>query len=252
MNFVIRLRSCYIQLVTQLLLFFTEIIERGDPMCGRFSLATELTRLIEKFQFIFADHLRPRYNIAPSQTILTVAQGKDERVGKFMRWGLIPCWAKDARIGYKMINARAETLAEKPAYKTPFCKQRCLIPADGFYEWKKLGERKQPYRFQLKNGDPFAFAGLWDRWKQGNEILFSCTIITVSPNPLASKVHNRMPLILPEDAYDLWLSPNTDPDSLQTLFLPYPEEEMEAYPVSPLVNSPQNDDSSLTVPVDLP
>lgn len=206
---------------------------------------------MEKFQFIFADNISPRYNIAPSQPVLAIVHGKNGRTGKSMRWGLVPFWAKDIRIGYKMINARAETLAAKPAYKYPFRKQRCLIPADGFYEWKRLGERKQPYRFQLKNGEPFVFAGLWDRWKHGNETLVSCTIITVEPNSLARKVHNRMPLILPEDAWELWLHPDTDPDYLQSLFLPYPEKEMEAYPVSPLVNSPRNDDPSLKEPVDL-
>ncbi|MGA8943941.1 MAG: SOS response-associated peptidase [Thermoactinomyces sp.] len=220
-------------------------------MCGRFSLATELTRLMEKFRFILANEISPHYNIAPSQTILTVTCGKDGRVGKLMKWGLVPYWAKDPKIGCRMINARAETLAEKPAYKIPFRKQRCLIPADGFYEWKKLGEKKQPYRYQLKNGEPFAFAGLWDRWKQGNKTLYSCTIITVDPNPLVNKVHNRMPLILPEDAYDLWLSPNAGSDCLQTLFKPYPEAEMEAFPVSSRVNSPRNDDPSLVEPVDL-
>jgi putative SOS response-associated peptidase YedK len=211
-------------------------------MCGRFSLSTGLTTLKEKFQFIFTDETKPRYNIAPSQSILTVVQNNNDRVGKQMRWGLVPFWAKDIKIGYKMINARAETINEKPAYKHPFQKQRCLILADGFYEWKKQEKEKQPYRFQLKNGEPFAFAGLWDRWDKGEETLYSCTIITTKPNNLTKEVHDRMPVILPEDAYDLWLNPNmTDIDYLKSLLVPYPEEEMAAYPVSTLVNSPKND-----------
>jgi putative SOS response-associated peptidase YedK len=211
-------------------------------MCGRFSLSTGLTTLKEKFQFIFTDETKPRYNIAPSQSILTVVQNNNDRVGKQMRWGLVPFWAKDIKIGYKMINARAETINEKPAYKHPFQKQRCLILADGFYEWKKQEKEKQPYRFQLKNGEPFAFAGLWDRWDKGEETLYSCTIITTKPNNLTKEVHDRMPVILSEDAYDLWLNPNmTDIDYLKSLLVPYPEEEMAAYPVSTLVNSPKND-----------
>jgi putative SOS response-associated peptidase YedK len=217
-------------------------------MCGRFSLSTGLTTLKEKFQFNFTDETKPRYNIAPSQSILTVVQNDNDRVGKQMRWGLIPFWAKDIKIGYKMINARAETIDEKPAYKHPFQKQRCLILADGFYEWKKQGKEKQPYRFKLKNGEPFAFAGLWDRW----ETLYSCTIITTKPNNLTKEVHDRMPVILPKDTYDLWLNPNmTETDYLKSLLVPYPEEEMVAYPVSTLVNSPKNDIPSVMEPIQL-
>jgi putative SOS response-associated peptidase YedK len=221
-------------------------------MCGRFSLSTGLTTLKEKFQFIFTDETKPRYNIAPSQSILTVVQNDNDRVGKQMRWGLIPFWAKDIKIGYKMINARAETIDEKPAYKHPFQKQRCLILADGFYEWKKQGKEKQPYRFQLKNGEPFAFAGLWDRRDKGEETLYSCTIITTKPNNLTKEVHDRMPVILPKDTYDLWLNPNmTETDYLKSLLVPYPEEEMVAYPVSTLVNSPKNDIPSVMEPIQL-
>jgi putative SOS response-associated peptidase YedK len=177
-----------------------------------------------------------------------VVQNDNDRVGKQMRWGLIPFWAKDIKIGYKMINARAETIDEKPAYKHPFQKQRCLILADGFYEWKKQGKEKQPYRFKLKNGEPFAFAGLWDRW----ETLYSCTIITTKPNNLTKEVHDRMPVILPKDTYDLWLNPNmTETDYLKSLLVPYPEEEMVAYPVSTLVNSPKNDIPSVMEPIQL-
>lgn len=220
-------------------------------MCGRFSLSTDLSTLQEKFQFIFHDEIRPRYNIAPSQSILTVVDHEQKRVGKRMRWGLIPFWAKDMKIGYKMINARAETVAEKTAYRQAFRKQRCLILADGFYEWKKNDGQKQPYRFQLKNREPFAFAGLWDRWDKEDEPIISCTLITTRPNKLIQTVHDRMPVILPPDAYDHWLNPQmNDQDYLLSLLQPYPEDQMEAYPVSNLVNSPKNDHPSILEPLE--
>lgn len=219
-------------------------------MCGRFSLSTDLTTLKEKFQFIFADEMQPRYNIAPGQTILTVVQEEANRVGKPMRWGLVPFWAKDHKIGYKMINARAETIHEKPSYRHSFQRKRCLILADGFYEWKKEGAQKKPFRFQLKNREPFAFAGAWDRWSKGENTLFSCTIITTTPNDLTKDVHDRMPVILPEDAYDLWLNPDsTDTEYLKSLLLPYPSGEMESYAVSTLVNSPKNDHPAIIEPL---
>jgi putative SOS response-associated peptidase YedK len=221
----------------------------GDLMCGRFSLAMDFNLLQEKFRFTFPDEWNPRYNIAPSQPVLTVTRQGNRRVGQPMRWGLVPFWAKDPKIGYKMINARAETLDERPAYKHPFRKQRCLIPADGFYEWKRSGKTKQPYRFQIKGGEPFAFAGLWDQWKQGTDFLYTCTIITTRPNALVGEVHNRMPVILREDDYETWLDPEmNNPVVLQSLLEPYPEEQMESYPVSQRVNSPKNDDPSLIEP----
>jgi putative SOS response-associated peptidase YedK len=162
----------------------------------------------------------------------------------FFTWGLIPSWAKDPSIGNRMINARAETLAEKPSFRSAFHRRRCLILADGFYEWRKDdGKSKTPMYIRLEDGSPFAFAGLWELWNapDGSQVL-SCTIITTEPNPLMEKIHNRMPVILPEKAYSLWLqSGEADPNALSELLKPYPAEEMVAYPVSRLVNSPDND-----------
>jgi putative SOS response-associated peptidase YedK len=179
-----------------------------------------------------------------------VLSNGEKREGFPMRWGLVPFWADDPKIGYKMINARAETVDEKASFKVPFRQQRCLILADGFYEWKKEGKEKQPYRFRLKNEKPFAFAGLWSKWTKGEEPLYTCTIITTKPNELTRKVHDRMPVILPEDTYNMWLDPNmSDTEFLKSLLLPYPAEEMETYPVSTLVNSPKNDLAEILSPL---
>ncbi|MCB1056336.1 MAG: SOS response-associated peptidase, partial [Acidobacteria bacterium] len=169
-----------------------------------------------------------------------------------MRWGLIPHWAKDPSIGNRLINARAETAAEKPAFRSSFSKRRCLVPADGFYEWQKTGGRKQPFYLQLKEHRPFAFAGLWARWKASeDETVQSFTLLTTTPNEVAAKVHDRMPVILPPESYDRWLDPELhDREALEALLLPYPAEAMEAYPVSTLVNSPQNDDPRCIEPID--
>jgi putative SOS response-associated peptidase YedK len=198
----------------------------------------------------FMEELQPRYNIAPTQSVLTVVQEKGKRIGKTMRWGLIPFWAKDVKIGYKMINARAETIDEKPMYKGLFKKQRCLILADGFYEWKKTGNEKHPYRFQMISGKPFAFAGLWDRWSNGDQSFITCSIITTTPNEITKEVHDRMPVILPPDAYQMWLEPDMkDTDYLKSLLQPYPADEMDAYEISTLVNSPKNDNPSILKPI---
>jgi putative SOS response-associated peptidase YedK len=219
-------------------------------MCGRFSLSSGLDQLERQFEMMLMDELKPRYNIAPTQPILTVVQEEGKRVGRNMRWGLVPFWAKDVKIGYKMINARAETIDEKSMYKGLFKKRRCLILADGFYEWKKVGKEKRPYRFQMINGKPFAFAGLWDRWSHEDETLITCTIITTQPNEITKEVHDRMPVILPPNAYETWLHPDMqDTDYLKTLLQPYPADEMDAYEVSTLVNSPKNDDPSILEPL---
>jgi len=186
----------------------------------------------------------PRYNIAPGQE-LPVVVAEDSRVLKLMRWGLVPGWAKDVSIGYKMINARAETISEKPSFKKPFREERCLIPADGFYEWKKMpnSRAKTPYRVCLKSEEPFAFAGLWDSWvsSEGKE-LQTYTIITTEPNDLVRPIHNRMPVILLPENEDKWLDTGLkDTSSLATMLKPYPSELMETYEISSLVNSPKND-----------
>lgn len=220
-------------------------------MCGRFSLSTDIERLRDVFGLEFKEELPPRYNIAPTQSVLTVVQHAGKRIGKMMRWGLIPVWAKDVKTGYKLINARAETIDEKPMFKQLLKKQRCLILADGFYEWQKVGGEKRPYRFQLRGGKPFAFAGLWDRWHRGSESLITCTIITTTANELTGQVHDRMPVILPSDAIEAWLHPqNQESTYLTSLLQAYSADEMEAYEVSPLVNSPKNDHPLILEPID--
>ena len=192
-----------------------------------------------------AINLNPRYNIAPSQYCPVIPQSDTENVYMY-RWGLIPFWAKDKSIGYKMINARSETVREKSSYKGPFKKQRCLVLADGFYEWQKVGKGKQPYRMVLKSGDPFHFAGLYSHWKDPEgKVVPTFTILTTEPNALVAPIHNRMPVILPAGATQKWLQVDADELDLLNLLRPLPEEEMEAYPVSAAVGNPRNDDESL-------
>ena len=212
-------------------------------MCGRFSLAEDISALQQYFDFEISEEISPRFNIAPSQRILTVISDGQKRRAGTMKWGLVPFWAKDEKIGYKMINARAEGIDEKPSFKHAFKRRRCLILTHGFYEWKKQEDgNKQPYRFIMKDKKPFAFAGLWETWKKGEQPLHSCTIITTTPNEVTEDVHDRMPVILHQDSYDLWLNPkNDDTEHLKSLLVPYPAEEMDLYPVSTMVNSPKND-----------
>lgn len=214
-------------------------------MCGRFTLtaaSADLEQLIPGLQI--QQPLTPRYNIAPSQPIPTVLNQEPRRLRE-LRWGLIPRGSKDPALGSKLINARAETLSQKFSFRDPFRRQRCLVLADGFYEWKAQGRHKVPHYIHLQNHRPFAFAGLWDRWRdpQGQEIL-SVVIITTRPNAIMQPIHSRMPMILSPQHYDLWLSADplssTDCQELQIL-QPYPAETMQAYPVSPQVNSPRID-----------
>lgn len=213
-------------------------------MCGRFALKAPPRTVQEHFHLPEAPHLSSRFNIPPSQAVAAVRHlpGKPFRQLDMLHWGLVPFWAKDAKIGYKMINARAETLAEKPAFRNAFKKRRCLIAADGFFEWRHTGKIRQPFFVQLKNGAVFGFAGLWESWDSpdGN-IIESCTIITVPANELIREIHDRMPVILQPDQYETWLCNPESKHSLNNLLKPYPAEEMETYPVSSLVNSPQND-----------
>ncbi|MFC1835864.1 SOS response-associated peptidase [Thermodesulfobacteriota bacterium] len=217
-------------------------------MCGRFVLMSVDKVVAEQFQISGEPPIKARYNIAPSQPIAVVRVSADsaERELKMLRWGLIPSWAKEKKIGYRMINARSETAAEKPAFRAAFKKRRCLIPADGFYEWKreKGKKQKQPYFIRMKAGKPFAMAGLWERWKDPEgEVIESTTIMTTSPNELLSRLHDRMPVILPPEAYETWLDPSMQTaDRLKPLLRPYASDEMEAYEVSTRVNRPANDD----------
>ncbi|MBT2677925.1 SOS response-associated peptidase [Bacillus sp. ISL-35] len=219
-------------------------------MCGRFSLFEDINSLKEQFQFEFPEDIDARYNIAPGQDILTVVDQGEGRIGGTMRWGLIPFWADDEKIGYRMINARAETVDEKASFKQALKQRRCLILADGFYEWKKEGKQKQPYRFSLKNRKPFAFAGLWESWNKGDRSITSCTIITTNPNEVTEKVHDRMPVILPENKIGMWLDTSIEnTDELKKLLVPYEAGQMDSYTVSTEINSAKNEGKALIAPL---
>lgn len=223
-------------------------------MCGRFTLTVDLAELAQSFPWLTVpdQSVQPRFNIAPTQPVAVVTNQGDRKLD-FFTWGLIPSWAEDPKIGSKMINARSETLAEKPSFRNAYKRRRCLIFADGFYEWRKEpgSSSKTPYYIHMKSNEPFGFAGLWEYWNSpyGDPVL-SCTIITTSPNLLVAPIHNRMPVILPKDAIDSWLKPGeAAPDELDHLLAPYPADSMEAYPVSTVVNSPANDIPQCIFPV---
>ncbi|MFY0546188.1 SOS response-associated peptidase [Brevibacillus sp. H7] len=213
-------------------------------MCGRYTLATEPEDLMERFQLkSLPFQLEARYNIAPGQLIPAIIGEQGERRIGQLRWGLVPYWAQDEKIGYKMINARAETLTEKAAFKQLFVRKRCLIPADGFYEWKQTEKGKQPMRILMRDGQLFSFAGLFDTWTSpdGRKV-HTCTIVTTKPNELVKDIHDRMPVIIRQEDEDLWLDRDTfDAERLQSLLVPYDATRMKAYPVSPLVGNPRND-----------
>ncbi|MBW4472280.1 MAG: SOS response-associated peptidase [Stenomitos rutilans HA7619-LM2] len=212
-------------------------------MCGRFSLTASAETLAEAFQLDALPEWTPRYNIAPTQRVAAIAASPTQSLRlRLLRWGLVPGWAKDLTIGTKLINARAETAAEKPSFRAAFKQRRCLILADGFYEWQRLDRKtKQPYYFQLASAQPFAFAGLWERWQQDDDVVETCTILTTQANELLEPIHDRMPVILAPDAYDRWLDSTTSAASLQQLLHPYDAGAMKGYPVSDIVNSPKHD-----------
>lgn len=221
-------------------------------MCGRYVLLT-LADFTDLFPWIRPADAPPppRYNIAPTQAVAVVPNKPSPQV-EFFHWGLVPSWAKDPAIGNRMINARAETLAEKPAFRTALKRRRCLIPAHGFYEWRKNPDgTKTPLYIAMKSAKPFAFAGLWDEWHDpGGSVLPSCTIITTNPNALLKTIHDRMPAILRPDQYRQWLDPaEKDPRDLMPLLSPYPAEEMMATAVSRAVNSPKNDSPECIQPM---
>jgi len=220
-------------------------------MCGRFTLRTPIKVVAKAFEATDAPEVEPHYNIAPTQDILTVRQGADGREMRLLKWGLVPSWAKDMSIGARLINARSETVTEKPAFRKAFKSRRCLIPADGFYEWGTAGGRKQPFYIRMRDERLFGFAGLWDRWKAEDGASFeSCAIITTGANEVVGRVHDRMPVILHPESYDLWLSEDERQTELRKeLLQPYPAEEMTIYPVSALVNSPQNRGAELIKPL---
>lgn len=214
-------------------------------MCGRFTLTVDQAELRDSFSdYTLPAKFAPRFNIAPSQPILAIPND-GRNAADFFVWGLIPSWSKDPTIGDRLINARGETVAEKPSFRGSFKHKRCLILADGFYEWKAQPgtKTKTPHFIHMKDRKPFAFAGLWDEWNSPDGgSLRTCTIITTGPNELMATLHNRMPVILNKKEYDLWLDPALQtPDKLLPLIKPFPADKMSAYPVSTLVNSPAND-----------
>ncbi len=206
-------------------------------MCGRFNLRTNQRKIIEQFGVPEVPELPPRYNIAPTQGVPTITFQDGARHFAFRRWGLIPSWAKDAKIGNSLINARGDTVAEKPSFRSAFKKRRCLILASGFYEWKQGTKPKQPFHIRMKDDRPFGFAGLHERWKNADEIVETCAIITTEPNEMMANFHDRMPVILSPNDYDVWLDPEFEgKDHLQSLLRSYPADEMLATPVSTWVN----------------
>ena len=215
-------------------------------MCGRYTLALDPEQLMERYGLSQIDiDFPPRYNIAPSQDNPIIVSDSDRRAIKLARWGLVPSWVKDKKGSYSLINARAETIAEKPTFKQLLKRQRCIVPADGYYEWRKIPGQKQktPMRFVRKDGRLFSFAGLWDWWQSSHgEDLQAYTIVTTEANSISEPIHNRMPAILSQENEERWLdSDDSDADRLAALLKPYPSEEMEVYEVSRLVNSPSND-----------
>ena len=233
-------------------------------MCGRFSLSIPLERLREIFlspgdpapALPAEPVLRPpRYNICPTQHIPVIRRekGNGRRSLAFLHWGLVPSWARDRAIGARLINARAETVGEKPAFRAAFRRRRCLVPSDGFFEWKKRSRGgKTPWLIRFRDRRVFAFAGLWERWEGGEgPPLESCTILTTRPNPLVKKIHNRMPVILDEGNHDAWMDPEREKgEDIETFLEPYPDGAMTAFPVDPKVNLPGNDLPECIEPAD--
>ncbi len=213
-------------------------------MCGRFALIVDASVLADVFDVDPPQELQPRFNIAPTQTVPIIRTGNaTPRECALVRWGLVPSWAKDEKMGARMINARGETVAEKPSFRSAVKSRRCLIAANGFYEWVRTADGKQPHYIHFSDGRVFAFAGLWERWIKGEEgPLDTCTIITTTPNDLIAGLHDRMPVILPPKRFAEWLRPQPlAPKRLQEFLVPHPAEGMEAYPVSTYVNKPAND-----------
>ena len=231
-------------------------------MCGRYSLTVKKEELARQFLLKhlseeLGEELVPRYNIAPSQSVLVIRRSQDsgDREAHSLRWGLVPFWAKNLRISYRMINARSETASTKPAFRAAMKRRRCIIPASGFYEWPSLAEtkRKQPYFFTHASGSILGIAGLWERWKapEGSS-LESCSILTTGANDLMAPIHDRMPVVLREEDYERWLDPQeTNPDVLQPLLQPSPADLMTRHRVSTIVNSPRNDGPELLLEINL-
>ena len=224
-------------------------------MCGRYKIVTDAQALYDAFQVeaeLVAAPLE-RYNVAPATDQLVILNEDGRRVARWHHWGLIPHWAKDKSLGYKTINARADSVAVRPAYRAAFRQRRCLVPATGFYEWKALERGKQPYLIRLKSGALFAFAGLWESWTGPEGELRSYTIITTAPNELMARIHERMPAIIAREHYARWLDPALrDPAQAQAMIASYPGAEMQALPVSAAINNARNQGAALIEPAGEP
>jgi len=224
-------------------------------MCGRYKLTVSWAEIHRLYNLTNSVNLRPRYNIAPTQDVLAVTYdgAMKQRRGEMFRWGLVPFWAKDTKIGYHMINAKAETIAERPAYREAFKKRRCIIPADAFYEWQETGQSlKQPYAIAMKDRSVFGFAGLWETWtdKASGETIRSCTIITTEPNKLCAPIHNRMPAILDPADYEPWLGERAaSSGALQKMLKPFPAKQMEAFKIGKKIGNVKYDEPDLVNPV---
>jgi len=221
-------------------------------MCGRFALGIPPYSIIEFFNIEDLIEYEPRFNIAPTQSVPAIVQDKEshKRVLKMFHWGLIPYWAKDMKIGSRLINARSETVTTKPSFREAFKHRRCLIPTTGFYDWEKQSKRKQPYHIKMKDNEPFAFAGLWESWEGGKSVIESCTILTTEANKAIQSIHDRMPVILKPEDYDMWIdSDNTDSESLEQLLKPFLSDISEVYPISNYVNKPQHDNPQCIQPL---
>lgn len=224
-------------------------------MCGRFTRSSPPQAIAEELGVDVGPELvtAPRFNVCPTEDVLVVARGAAAPALGWMRWGLVPWFARDRKSGPRSINARAETLATTRTFREPFQRRRCLVVADGFYEWRQIGAERQPYFIRLRSRRPFAFAGVWDRWKapEGDPIL-SCAIVTCAPNRLVAPIHDRMPVIVPAAARGLWLGTEASSEALAAVLQPYPDAEMEAFPVSKLVSSVKNDEPECIRPVEPP
>ena len=221
-------------------------------MCGRFAFYSPHAAVIRLFGVAAAPEIEPRYNIAPTQFVATVREAGGPREVAMLYWGLVPSWAKEKSIGARMINARSETLTGKPSFRSAFRRRRCLVLADGYYEWQRSAAGKQPYFIGFADGQPFGMAGLWERWRDPatGEPLESCCIVTTSPSPAVAHVHDRMPVIVPPDAYAEWLDPRNEAvDRLARLFAPCPRSDLGARPVSTRVNSARNQGPELIEPL---
>lgn len=212
-------------------------------------LASDGEAVAEAFDLDSAPVLEPRYNIAPSQAVFAVRAGAGGREGVELRWGLVPFWAKDPKIGYRMINARAETVAGKPAFRAAYRQRRCIVPADGYYEWREEGDGKQPYFVFAEAGHCFGIASLWERWSREDETVESCTLITCAANGRLAEVHDRMPVVLPPETYARWLDPAAPPETLAALLVPAPPDMLAFQAVSKTVNSPRNDSPACIEPL---